>query len=185
MSDRELQEYFHFDDADLEANRNGRLSEKQMRNLVKESKSWQKGGIIGGIVLLGISSIFPIGYFPQAIKSFSHGDILGGIGPIIIALIWLVIWGGLGYLMLIGSLKRSDKIFINRATGPINLVAVEHESGGEHSSTTIDYKLHVGKKAFDLDDDAGDVLVQGQVYTFYFTESPDGMPTEFLSVERA
>ena len=38
MSDSQLMSYFKFDAADLQANRNGQLTEKQKGRLVKEDK---------------------------------------------------------------------------------------------------------------------------------------------------
>jgi len=185
VSDRDLQNFFQFDDDDLAANRSGRLTKNQTTRLIQEKKDWRNTGFGLGIVLLVISLIFPIVYIPQAVKAFAAGEILGGLGILIMPLIWFPIWGGLGYLSLKSSIKPSSKISINRVTGPANLVAVERQSGSENSSTSIDYRLHVGKKRFDLDGDAGGVLMQGQVYTVYFTESEDDMPTDILSLERS
>jgi len=48
MSDPQLMSYFKFDDADLQANRNGQLTEKQKGRLVKENRRDKTWSVIGG-----------------------------------------------------------------------------------------------------------------------------------------
>jgi len=48
MSDPQLMSYFKFDEADLQANRNGQLTEKQKGRLVKEDKRDKTWSVVGG-----------------------------------------------------------------------------------------------------------------------------------------
>ena len=48
MTDQQLMSYFKFDEADLQANRNGQFTEKQKGRLVKEDKRDKTWSVIGG-----------------------------------------------------------------------------------------------------------------------------------------
>ena len=48
MQEQKLMNYFKFDEADLQANRNGQFTDKQKARLVKEDKRDRTGSIIGG-----------------------------------------------------------------------------------------------------------------------------------------
>ncbi len=109
---------------------------------------------------------------------------MSALGILIAPAIWLPIWGGIGVFVLRNTFKPPSKIFLNSVTGPANLVGVEKQSGGEHPHTYIDYNLHVGGKEFDADEDAGNFLTQGDVYTVYFVEDADGEVVDVLSMER-
>ncbi len=57
MEDPKLMSYFKFDEADLQANRNGQFTEKQKARLSTEDKSSRKWSLIGGLGLLFIAAI--------------------------------------------------------------------------------------------------------------------------------
>src|ERR1700690_371552 len=52
MSDQQLMDYFKFDQADLQANRAGQLTDKQKKYLVTESKYDKGFNLVGGIILV-------------------------------------------------------------------------------------------------------------------------------------
>jgi hypothetical protein len=52
MDDQKLQEYFHFDEDDLQANRNGNFSEKQKNDILKDKKRFENRGL---------ASLLPLG----------------------------------------------------------------------------------------------------------------------------
>ena len=191
MDDQALQDYFKFDAADLDANRNGKLSEKQQQKLVQEktsSKKWGTwGGFIGGLFFLGIASIFPIVFIPMAVASWQQHDIGGTIGNLIGPIIWVLVWGAIGVFLVVSGFRRAfkppeSKVLLKKVAGPINIVAVEES--GSHGSTYIDHELHIGKEEFDVDEDLAGLMMQGDVYAIYYTEDLDGTDQEILSVEK-
>ncbi len=109
MSDQALHERFKFDEADLNANRNGRLSDKQKQRLVKENKSSKISGAVAGLVFLGIGSIFSFVFIPQytlpGLQKHDLSMILHGLVP---AVIWAFVWGGIGVLIIIGLFKTKS-----------------------------------------------------------------------------
>jgi len=190
MDDQALKEYFKFDDADLAANRNGTLTEKQKQKLIQEKKSDKSFGIgcgiAGALLFLGIASIFPIVYIPMGLHSLQEGDMGGAIGSFIAAGVWALIWGGIGIGSAVWGLKSgskdNSKVILKTAVGPINLVGVEHT--GEHGHTYIEHELHIGKEEFDVDEDVAGFMMQGDPYAFYFIENADGTGKNVMSAER-
>jgi hypothetical protein len=192
MDDQALREYFKFDEADLAANRNGALTEKQKQKLIqdnKSSKTWGVGCGIGALVLfLGIASIFPIVFIPMGLHSMQEGDMGGAIGSFIAAGVWALVWGGIGIGAAVFGLKSGtedrSKVVLKKVAGPINLVGVEKRSGGEHPHTYIDHELHIGQEEFDVDEDVAGFMMQGDPYAFYFIENLDGTGKNVMSAER-
>ena len=73
MDDQALRNYFEFDQADLDANRNGKLSEKQEQKLAELEKGRSPFAIGLIVVLFGIAAILP-----QAEKSSTCLPFFGG-----------------------------------------------------------------------------------------------------------
>jgi hypothetical protein len=128
VDDKVLQEYFFYDEADLNANRNGSLSEKQLKKLKDDDKGASKFVVIAMLVLFGIASIFPLIYKQITL-------------PVIF---WVAVWGGLGlyclYCILYPAAIPVSKIVLKKAEGPIKFVAMD---GSNHSE--IEYDLRIGK----------------------------------------
>jgi hypothetical protein len=192
MYDPALQEHFHFDDADLVANRNGALTEKQKQKLIRDNKSSKTFGIgcgIGALVFfLAIASIFPIVFIPLGLHTMQEGDMGGAIGSFIAAGVWALVWGGIGvgaafFGLTSGTADRS-KVILKKVVGPINIVGVQRESGGEHPHTYIDHELHIGHEQFDVDENVAGMMMQGDLYAFYFIQNMDGTGKSIMSLER-
>jgi len=69
-----FKKYYDFDDADLAANRSGRLSQKQVVKLKSDKKSGKAAGIGCGLFFFVIASIFPIGFAPVIMLSYHEGN---------------------------------------------------------------------------------------------------------------
>lgn len=189
MISQELMKYFNFDEADLAANKMGQLTEKQKLKLSSDDKSGRVVGIIGGLFFLGIAAIFPIAFFGKCLfggncKTDATPDawIIGGV-LIVVNLIWVGIWGGIG-VILIKSLFSKSEYKLKQAQGPINIV--KELSSDSHHHEVVEYELHVGGQVFDVDSDLADFMMQGDVYAFYYLadSNNEDEPMEVLSVER-
>lgn len=189
MDNQGLKEYFKFDDVGLNANRNGKLSEKQQNNLAaknKSSKKWGLGlGLGGGIVFFGIASIFPLVFIPMAVTAWQQQNTGTALGILIAPVIWVLIWGGIGcvliYIGFRSATKDRSKFLLKSVSGPVNIVGVEVQ--GEHGHTSIAHELHIAKEEFDVDEEVGDLMMQGDIYAVYFIEDIDGSDANILSLE--
>lgn len=189
MEDQALRDYFKFDEADLAANRNGSLTEKQKIRLVKERKSSKRYclgvGIGWGLICIAIASIFPITYIPMGLASLQKHNIGAATGSFIAAAVWALVWVGVGLALIVMGIKSGtedrSKVLLKKATGPINLVAIERT--GEHGFSSTDHELHMGKLEFDVDEAVAGFMMQGDLYAIYYVEDTDGSEQEIMSLE--
>jgi hypothetical protein len=189
MEDQALRDYFKFDEADLAANRNGTLTEKQKMKLVQDNKSSKRSGIGcgigGGLFFFAIASIFPIVFIPLVLSHLQEHDMGAATSEIIATAFWALIWGGFGIVAIVWGIqsetKERSKVLLKKVAGPINLVGIERT--GEHGHTYIDHELHIGQMEFDVDEDVAGFMMQGDLYAVYYIEDMDGSGQQVLSVE--
>ena len=181
MDEQKLKDYFKFDDGDLQANRQGKLSEKQKSNLLKAKKDWKKGnlkygweliaaGLVIAVLIIGINGVISFLNDPQP-----HLD----LGALITAFVLFIICGGLGFLLLLAGFKGKTDISedrVKKADGHINLDAFAVNNS----------ELHVGNKTFEIDEVGieadgrlANLITQGEVYAVYY----DGSDDRILSME--
>lgn len=77
------------------------LQKVSQKTLEKGSKV---GVIVFGLIFLGIASIFPVVFFPMSVSSWQAQQYGAAFFSALGAVIWAVIWGGIGILILF-SLK--------------------------------------------------------------------------------
>ncbi|HVM71678.1 MAG TPA: hypothetical protein VMT91_07955 [Anaerolineales bacterium] len=168
MDEQALRNYYEFDESDLEANRNGRLSDSQRRKLLALDKGTNP--ILIGLVVIffAVASIFPLVYRQ--------------VNPATV--IWVLIWGGLGcyvlYCILFPSSTSIAKITVKKAEGPIRFVAVESGSSGNE----LEYELRIGKVKLDREDhELTDIMKAGDVFAVYYYDRKDGTGNHILSAQ--
>lgn len=183
MNDEKLKEYFKFDDADLQANRNGQFTEKQKARLVKEDKMDRTGSMLGGGCLLFIALIGLVIAIAAGIADSDWGFRIGfGLG---FGCIWPLVWGGIGYSIMSRAFAKFQ-VKLQRATGPVNIIKAERTStstdsdGFSHTSHYFVYELHIGGQSFDVESNLADIMMQGDTYAVYYTV---GSENDILSAE--
>jgi hypothetical protein len=185
MGPTPLEQYFKFDEQDLKTNRIGRLTDKQSKTLLADRKSSKGCSSFLGVVLIIISMIFPIIFIPIGYFLIQDGEIGGAVGGFVGATVWFLAFGGIGISMFASGMNKNDtKIVLKNAGGPINIVGVERHTSGEHHSTYIQMILHIGHERFEVEDDIGDCLIQGNHYNIYYVENLDGTEQKILSIEQ-
>ena len=158
MDDQALRDFFKFEDADLAANRSGRLSDKQQKALKKRDQKYRKLGIGCGI-----------GSLVAALVLLTIIIVRGWIGTSILEELAALVWAGVGgYLLYLQFFKpASTKNVLKKAAGPARIAAVERQSGNQTGAYT-GHELHCGDEKFDLDEIPAHLLVQGDIYAVYF-----------------
>ena len=182
MDDQALKDYFKYDEADLNANRSGRLSANQQQQRAAHQKNARNSAVRGGVILLAFAAVFPFLIFPQAASAWQKMDIGAVIGFGLAALVWVLVWAGLGISNLSTRLRLPPGAALKKAQGPVNLAAV-------NKGPARDFLLHVGKTEFIVDEGLAPLIIQGDSYAVYFIESGSGMQTgadgkKILSMER-
>jgi hypothetical protein len=178
MADKQLMDYFKFDSDDLYANQNGRFTDSQRVRMIELDKRRRKTGMTFGIILGVVAIIGPIIAIVSGIGNPSPAFIIPfGIG---FGVVWPLIWGGIGYVMIKSSLKKVE-FKVASVQGRANIVARESRSTDSdgHTSTTIYHELHVGGVTFGVERSVADVIFQGDEYIVYYVEATK----DILSVE--
>jgi len=169
MDEQAVKEYFLFDNADLKANQDGRLSEKQQEKMADLEKGSNVIIIALIIVFFGIASILPI-----VTLRFD-----------LITLIWVLVWGGSGcYCLYSAFFNKSTsiaKVVVEKETGPVHFTSATNGSVNE-----TEFTLHVGKVRLEVvSAEITDIIQKGDVFTVYYYALKDGTGNEVLSMERS
>ena len=182
MQDQKLQDYFQFDEGDLQANRSGVFSEKQKKELSSDQSNTVQRRRRAGAIFFGLGIflwLILIGFL-----------IFKGTGYLVQNAVLLICPGPGGLVMLLAS------IFIFRSTGsvqqnyqlkqvegPINIIQAEREIAGNASRHHFVHELHMGGVTFDVLPDLPNIMMQGDVYILYYTEPNDTFSGRVWSAE--
>jgi len=194
MSDLELQKYFEFDEADLIANRVGKLSKKQQEKIEADKVSFSRSIVKFSIfvVLIGIAISSAIIFFGMPGELSLDGlryrytqnadDVLTAVFvPAIFAVLFV------GGAIFLNTMKIDYSV--QKAEGKVKFVKVEKRETDTATDGTItfrdveEYELRVGRKAFeDVDEEMINILEEGDIYAFYYTKDAEQiLSCEFIS----
>ncbi len=112
VENQKLQEYFHFDEADLEANRQGRFSENQQVRLIENDKKIQRKWGWRSIPFLLIASVGPV-------FALFAGHFFGGNWNVIRGIGWNGLWGGIGLVIADQFTFKIQELVLAKATGKV------------------------------------------------------------------
>ncbi len=184
MNDQFIKDYFEFDDADLVANRNGQLTEKQQKYLSEDLKYGRALGIGCSILLLIIACAFPPIYYASALVNAWQTHTASGLsGFFSTTSLWTPIGAGMALLWFFNTYSKSKpKSLLKKAVGPVNIVAVERRDGSRHATYLVNV-LHIGPLAIDIKQALVGHMMQGDIYTVYYVEDNDGSERQILSLE--
>ena len=180
MQDQRLMDYFHFDDSELQDNRNGHFSARQNDRLFGRHNSAVREKRIASAILIPLS-ILLLGWMVYLI----YKDVAGATGADIGAIILSGLFGGLlllagSYIFRISFLGHT--YLLKKAQGPINIVK---QSQLTDNGRSVRYELHVGEVVFNLhlDATASNFMMQGDRYVIYYSQGVENDLREILSVE--
>jgi hypothetical protein len=178
MFDEQLMKYFKFDEADLQANRSGQLTEKQTTGMAEDDKYNKIFGAIGGIFLFLIAVL---GFY-VGVSGFSQSyDIRGRLTAVVLVAAWGGLFGGLCARTMRHAFSKFQ-VRILKAEGPVNIVKVERTSTRPNGTTSrfYAYEMHIGTGTFDVTSDLAGYMMQGDIYAIYYTQDSE---KEILSTE--
>jgi hypothetical protein len=170
MQDDQIKAYFAFDDADLLANRNGLLSEKQSKR-VREADRFAERFIFILFFVFLISGIF-VG----VLAIYTRTNIGFWIGTVILLF-------GAGWLFRGIHTEVDDAV--QKVQGEVKFVKVEDKSGlmtepAAQRMRVARYEMCVGPQVFSNVNPALVEYMQGEKYAVYFTKTT----RQILSVEQ-
>ena len=164
MESHALKKFFHFTDADLSANRNGRFSVSQQKRLKDEARARQKSARESAGILLVIASFGLGAGLLIAFNAPTWGARIL-IGSLLCAL-WPLAWGWKAWTALQSAPAMEGQV--RAARGRARVVRVEDE-----------FMLEVGERRFDLEKNPGGLIAEGEEVVVFYLERTE----EILSVE--
>ncbi|SRR5258708_7758512 len=180
MQDQKLMDYFKFDEADLQANRRGQLSERQQKYLVRE-ESWTRTWRMVGGGLLILIALIGVGAASVKIVDIDLGIRIG------FGLIWTLVWGGIGVLVMRRAFSKFQ-VKLLKAQGSIDIFKKDLFStstdadGVKHTHQTTVHQILIGNLSFDITGNLEDIMLQGGNYAVYYTEG-SSKEKEIVSAE--
>ncbi len=169
MSVTELMHYFNFDNADLEANRNGQLSQKQRDRLQGERRTFKNSARVVGVIV-GLGSLVLLGII-IALGMLDHSPFL----EIVIPLLFIAPLGFAAYL--ISGRYEIAPFAVKRLEGPVHLRPSAKASPIGTGSRR--YALLVDGHAFTVDPELQKLIRDGERYRVYYASDWD----DILSLE--
>jgi hypothetical protein len=166
MDNARLKKHFHFTDADLSANRNGRLSEPQKKRLMDEARAERKSARESATIVFVIAALgLTFGLIITVNAAVVSAKILVGLA---LCVLWPLGWGGGGWTIL-------------RSAPPERAGQVRWARGGVRVIRQgEDVMLDVGGRQFDVEGDPAGALTEGEEVAVYYLDDTE----EILSVER-
>jgi hypothetical protein len=178
MTEQPLMNYFKFVNADLQVNRGGQFTEKQIARLVKADKSHKITSMVTGIFMFLVAALGVGIAVSTAMKHPGFGFTSPfGLG---FGVLWPLIWGGLG-VIVIRRVFSKFQIKLLKVEGPVNIVRVERSSsstaadGSNETTYYYDYEMHIGTETFVVDDSLAGMMMQGDRYAVYYTQGSENV----------
>lgn len=167
-----LQEYFNFTQSDLQANRQGQLTEEQQLLLKDKTNRLMIRGSIVAIFMLAVIAVPLIVVFRSAEMEITP-----------IALIAPAISFAAVILLIVYRVGQGNKTALLTAEGKVNFVWVESQipkSDRTGYTTEQHLKMRVGGVSFGVNEALMDIIDQGDHVRFYYTSGGDVVSAEFL-----
>lgn len=166
MDERRLGKFFHFNEADLAANRRGEFSEDQKKRLDAEAKKERKSARESAAIL-----------FVIAAAGMLIGITIGSIAPtltgrflilLLMGILWPSAWAGKG-VQIIRAANALQEPRLREVRGQVRIL---HHGEGE-------YAIQIEGLEFDVDGNPSGALMDGDEYKIYYVEATE----EILSVD--
>jgi len=169
MDVKAFREYYEFDDDDLYANQQGRLSDRQYKTLTAQALQTKKFSKTGSVVALVAAVLLPCILLPISLLTVLTKDWKTTIIAWVGALVWLVIFGGAG-LALLRAARAPDQTHwdVTRAAGPVELHQEKRTTRGKYSRTYTVTFAKFGDSDVELDDELVGRIQAGDNIAAYF-----------------
>jgi hypothetical protein len=155
MADEKLMAYFKFDEADLQANKEGRFSEKQKERLAAMDQSNQRLRKLLAIILIcvGVGSLVALPFLVRDLSPLICWVPVGLLG------------GLLGVYLLRTSSGKNKKYKLRKMQGKISYSRhINSDKGYKENGYWI---IHVGKSWFYVSENVPTILKEGAEYSVY------------------
>jgi len=174
-----LQEYFHFNQNDLQANRQGRVTENQRAHIKGKVQRYNNRILIvlGVVLVIGFIANFAIRIAAASgeLSNLFSSLPMGAVGPIFAAFIMVI--------FLIFRTQKKNEQSLLKAEGTVNFVWVERRVSNQDRTgykTVKSLQMRVGGVSFNVNENLMDIINQGDNVRFYYASGGDIVSAEFI-----
>lgn len=188
MSDPQLMKVLKFDESDLQANRNGRITERQTARLGEMEVTAKKQSFLGCagnffMASIGVGGALWFVMTMNANIGLDFGTICFGS---VFGIFWPLLWGAAGILGLRRVFAKVEAA-LRKVEGPITIEKTIRSSYNSDSHTTTHqnvYELRVGGHTFIVNPVLQNYMKRGDAYAVYFADfNHKERSKEILSVD--
>ncbi len=179
-ANEKLQRYFNFTQSDLQANRQGRVTEEQRLTLKDRTRRFNSKVLIVlfFVVAIGVGASLYVGRLAGGSGGFSISTAM--LGPIITVIIMTA--------YLVNRSRKKSDFSLQKAEGTVNFVWVEervrnHSNAGPAYKTVRSLQMRVGGTSFNVREELMDIINQGDNVRFYYTGGGDIVSAEFVDIK--
>jgi len=153
VDDKPFRAYYEFDDNDLYLNRQGRLSDRQYKQLSTLEQDSRRFNRLGATVALVTAAALPCLILPISLLTLLNQNwtalVLAWVG----SAAWLAVFGGAG-LWLLRSARAANRTNwdVRTVQGQAGLTQVQRRSTGRYRRNYIVHFFTLGESSFELDD---------------------------------
>lgn len=174
-----LQEYFHFNQNDLQANRQGRVTEDQRAQIKAKVQRYNNRILIvlGVVLVIGFIANFAIriaAASDEFSKLFSSLP-MGAVGSLFASFIMVI--------FLIFRTQKKNEHSLLKVEGTVNFVWVESRVSNQDRTgykTIKNLQMRVGGVSFNVNENLIDIINQGDNARFYYSSGGDIVSAEFV-----
>ena len=175
--DLKLQEYFNFTQNDLQANRQGRVTENQQARVKGKVQRFNSRILIFLALLLFLSvGVFFVVHMVSSGGGSSNGlPVTAFLGPGITIIVLIV--------FMASRTNQKNDFSLQKAEGTVNFVWVERRIMNQDQTgykTEKSLQMQVGGVSFNVSKNLMDILNQGDNVRFYYTGGGDIVSAEFV-----
>ena len=171
-----LQQYFNFTQSDLQANRQGRITENQQAHVKGKVQRFNSRIIVVLVIMfvLGLGATFAV-RMASASSGLTGSIPTAALGPVITIVILIL-------FMVFRTNKKND-FSIKKTEGVVNFVWVERQIANQDNTgykTEKSLQIRVGGVSFNITQKLMDIVNQGDNVRFYYTGGGDIVSAEFV-----
>jgi hypothetical protein len=181
-AERALRNFYEFGDEDLDANRQGQLTEKQLQEIQGRNNTFHMLGYgVGGAAML--LALLLVGLFCLVLLLWVLSKSWAGAAAGIPAFVGgILVLGGGGFWFMRFMLAKAKSNYVLRSTrGPVHLSAVNVST---RRGSYQESHMEIGGVLFVLEDELVGKIKEGEDYAVYYLDYQGGSEGIIQSLEK-
>lgn len=170
MSNQRLMSLLQFNETELNANRQERLSNSQKERLQIKESGVKAGSLFLGVIFM-LSALVGVGLGVYSLM-VDYGLVFRIIMLAAFGCFWTLLWGAAGVMTLSRAFSKME-VKVKKAEGPVNIVKVVRREYNSSTETYSNYSVHemlIDGRTFEVRSTLPEVIQQGDVYAVFYAD---------------